>query len=74
MKNVKHIGRRRGCGMPRDRQSTAQYTDVQRYRAVRKYGDARTNDFGGEFDAYIDSWLDHLKIASPADFAKIMKD
>lgn len=74
MKNVKHIGRRRCIGMRRARQSTTQYTDSQRYRAIRKYGDARTNVRAGDFDAYVDSWLDHLEIASPVDFARIMKE
>ena len=74
MKNVKHIGRLRCRGMLRVRQSTTQYTDAQRYRAVRNYCDVRQDNFGKEFDDYIDSWLDHLELASPADFAKIMKE
>ncbi len=74
MKNVKHIGRLRCRGLPRVRQSTTEYTDAQRYRAVRKYGDARSDNYSTDFDNYVDSWLDYLEVVSPADFALIMKE
>lgn len=51
------------------------HPDSVRYRAVRRYKDARGNgEFGDELDDDVDSFLDHLKRGAPDHYQRLVDE